>query len=53
MNYEGTSKGEAEHFLSRVIKEDMESGVYTRPVATRFPPEPNGTCILGARTRSM
>lgn len=36
MNYEGTSKGEAEHFLSRVIKEDMESGCIRDPLQRDF-----------------
>ncbi len=37
-----------DHFLARIIREDLEQGLYSRPIATRFPPEPNGYLHIGS-----
>lgn len=37
-----------EHFLARIMREDLEQGIYSRPIATRFPPEPNGYLHIGS-----
>lgn len=39
---------ETTDFLTKLVKEDMENGEYHRPVATRFPPEPNGFLHIGS-----
>ncbi|WP_082472242.1 glutamine--tRNA ligase/YqeY domain fusion protein [Paenibacillus bovis] len=36
------------HFIHKVIEEDIRNHVYSRPIATRFPPEPNGYLHIGS-----
>ncbi|WP_017812351.1 glutamine--tRNA ligase/YqeY domain fusion protein [Paenibacillus shenyangensis] len=36
------------HFIHKVIEEDIRTHVYSRPIATRFPPEPNGYLHIGS-----
>ncbi|MED5018556.1 glutamine--tRNA ligase/YqeY domain fusion protein [Paenibacillus chibensis] len=43
-----TFNEETTDFLTMLVKEDMENGEYHRPVATRFPPEPNGFLHIGS-----
>ncbi|QOY35455.1 glutamine--tRNA ligase/YqeY domain fusion protein [Anaerobacillus isosaccharinicus] len=30
------------HFLTKIVEEDVKKDVFKRPICTRFPPEPNG-----------
>lgn len=39
---------EHDHFITRIIKEDLAEGIFSRPIATRFPPEPNGYLHIGS-----
>lgn len=39
------------NFIRQIIDEDLASGKHTT-VHTRFPPEPNGYCILAMRNLS-
>jgi glutaminyl-tRNA synthetase len=42
-----TEPDKASHFIRDAVLEDLRAGRFSRPVVTRFPPEPNGYLHIG------
>lgn len=44
----GSGPAGPENYMDAMIREDVESGAYSREICTRFPPEPNGYLHIGS-----